>query len=174
MGLCVLYLLLAASLAKVQCQVYDDHRYVPVTIITQTVYETVTKTHTLRETSTSDVWITDQTTVVLPVTQYTTDWDFVSSDPNTRTSVVRVTSTPVDIVTATVAVVPVRTHVSVYTSFHTTTTILEYWQSITHVSLEHLVVTVADYSTQELVQEIISTTTEFVTSTTTSTTFGYH
>ncbi|XP_042209438.1 uncharacterized protein LOC121857450 [Homarus americanus] len=177
-------ILLFLGVVSVSCQVatptyntrvtsptYDTHDPY-FTVITKYVTETVTVTHTLRETSTSDVWITDQTTVVLPVTQYTTDWDFVSSEPYTRTSVVRVTSTPVIVTTVTSFTNPVRTVTSIFTSFFTSTTILEFWQSITHVSLAHQIFTKPVFSTQELVQEIVTTVTQIVTSTVTSST-GY-
>ncbi|XP_042209439.1 uncharacterized protein LOC121857451 [Homarus americanus] len=168
-------LLLLVAASQVNCQQdtspYEPHEtYPPVTItpVTVTVFVTDTITHTLRETTTSDVWITDQTTVTQTLTATTTDWSFVSYRPSTRTSVIKITSTPVEVVTATSYVYPLRTMVSEYTSFFTTTSVVELWQSITHVSVIHQVHTVPVVSTQELVQEIVTTLTEFITVTVTS------
>merc|ERR1719423_84770 len=46
---------------------------------TSTVLETVTKTHTLRIPSTSDVWITSVKSVTIPVTRFSTSRAFVPS-----------------------------------------------------------------------------------------------
>ncbi|KAG7154994.1 hypothetical protein Hamer_G015586 [Homarus americanus] len=155
---------------EVNCQYYDTHRPVTITPVTVTLIVTDTITHTLRETTTSDVWITDQTTVTETLTATTTDWSFVPSHPSTKTSVIKITTTPVSLVTATSIVYPQRTMVSEFTSFFTTTNVVELWQSITHVSVMHQVHTVPVVSTQELVQEIVSSLTEFVTVTITSAT----
>ncbi|XP_069159431.1 uncharacterized protein [Procambarus clarkii] len=133
-----------------------------------------TLTHTLRETTTSDVWVTEQTAITLTVTQTTTQWEFVPQQPQTVTSVIRVTSTPVVFVTATVGVYPVSTMVSAYSQFVTTTDTVKYWQTITHVAVSHEIQTVPVVTTQELVQEIVTTITQIVTTTITSTTARYY
>ncbi|XP_069177299.1 chondroitin proteoglycan 1-like isoform X3 [Procambarus clarkii] len=133
-----------------------------------------TLTHTLRETTTSDVWVTEQTAITLTVTQTTTQWDFVPQYPQTVTSVIRVTSTPVVVETATVGVNPVSTMVSIYSQFVTTTDTVKYWQTITHVAVTHEIQTVPVVTTQELLQEIVTTVTHIVTTTVTSTTARYY
>ncbi|XP_069161381.1 uncharacterized protein [Procambarus clarkii] len=141
---------------------------------TTTVTTETTLTHTLRETTTSDVWVTEQTAITLTVTQRTTQWELIPQQPQTVTSVIRVTSTPVVLVTATVGVYPVSTMVSVYSRFVTTTDTVKYWQTITHVAVTHEIQTVPVVSTQELVQDIVTTITQIVTTTVTSTTARYY
>nr|XP_053656940.1 uncharacterized protein LOC128705849 [Cherax quadricarinatus] len=150
---------------------YDTHLPIPLpTQSTSTVTEQTTVTHTLRETTTSDVWVTDQTVITLTVTQASTKWDFLPREPLTVTSVIRITSTPVLVVTATWVTNPVRTMVSVFSRFVTVTDTVKYWQTITHVALSHEIQTVPVITTQELLQEIITTVTQIVTTTVTSTT----
>ncbi|XP_071533878.1 uncharacterized protein [Panulirus ornatus] len=169
MSLSTFTLFLLGIIAQVSCQKYDPH-YSPVYVPPVTSYttETVTVTHTLRETSTSDVWVTEHTLVEALVTQFTTNWKFLPEDPDTRVSVVKVTSTPIVIVTATTGYNPVKTFVSVFTEFETTTETVDFIQSITHISVIHQIHTVPVVSTQQLVQEVISTTTHIVTVTVTS------
>ncbi|XP_045611129.2 hepatitis A virus cellular receptor 1-like [Procambarus clarkii] len=156
-------------------QPYGTHVPLPVvTPTTSTVTVQTTLTHTLRETTTSDVWVTEQTAITLTVTQTTTQWDFVPQYPQTVTSVIRVTSTPVVVETATVGVNPVSTMVSIYSQFVTTTDTVKYWQTITHVAVTHEIQTVPVVTTQELFQEIVTTVTQIVTTTVTSTTARYY
>ena len=97
----------------------------------------VTKTHVLRVPSTSDVWVTDMTMVNVPVTQYTTRRSYVPEPANTVTSFVRVTKTPVDVVTRTVEVYPKKTVVSVFTEFVTETSAVELWHPIVHLTTSY-------------------------------------
>ncbi|XP_071533879.1 uncharacterized protein [Panulirus ornatus] len=153
-------------LAQVSCQPYEPHyepTYKETTTITET--KTVTVTHTLRETTTTDVWITDHTDVHAVVTDYTTAWDFHPDEANTRTSIVKITSKPVVLVTATTGYNPVKTFVSVFTEFLTTTETIELLQSITHISVQHKINTIPVVTTQELVQQITTTTTYIITTT---------
>ncbi|RXG59073.1 hypothetical protein Avbf_14303 [Armadillidium vulgare] len=55
----------------------------------------VTRTHTLRKTATSNVYVTSAVLVPVTVTQYSTRRDFIEEDPDTVTSFIRLTSTPV-------------------------------------------------------------------------------
>ncbi|XP_053635068.1 uncharacterized protein [Cherax quadricarinatus] len=154
---------------------YDPH--LPIQLPTQstsTVTEKTTVTHTLRETTTSDVWVTDQTVVTLTVTQASTQWDFLPQQPQTVTSVMRITSTPVVVVTATAVTNSVRTVVSVFSQFVTVTDTVKYWQTITHVAVSHEIQTVPVVTTQELLQEIITTVTQILTTTVTSTTARFY
>ena len=154
---------------------YDPHFPLPLPVQrTSTVTEETTVTHTLRETTTSDVWVTDQTVVTFTVTQASTVWDFLPQEPRTVTSVMRITSTPVVVVTATAVTNPVRTMVSVFSQFVTVTDTVKYLQTITHVALSHEIQTVPVVSTQELLQEIITTVTQIVTTTVTSTTARFY
>ncbi|XP_071533882.1 uncharacterized protein [Panulirus ornatus] len=147
---------------------YETH-YTPVyTPTTSTVLVTVTVTHTLRETTTTDVWITDHTVSECVVTDYTTVWDPIPDDWDTRVSVIRITSTPVVIVTATTGYNPVKTFVSIFTEFATTTVTVNYVQTITHIDVTHNIKTIPVVTTQELVQKITTTYTKIVTTTVTS------
>ncbi|XP_069161134.1 uncharacterized protein [Procambarus clarkii] len=175
MALALLFLGYIAQIQGQAYQPYGTHAPLPVvTPTTSTVTTETTLTHTLRETTTSDVWVTEQTAITLTVTQTTTQWEFVPQQPQTVTSVIRVTSTPVVLVTATVGVYPVSTMVSVYSRFFTTTDTVKYWQTITHVAVTHEIQTVPVVSTQELVQDIVTTITQIVTTTVTSTTARYY
>ena len=94
----------------------------------------VTKTHTLRVPSTSDVWVTDVTMVKVPVSVVTTQRSYRPDAPDTVTSFVRVTQTSIDVVTRTVEAYPTKTLVSVFTQFVTETATIELWQPIVHLS----------------------------------------
>ncbi|XP_053635351.2 uncharacterized protein [Cherax quadricarinatus] len=170
----VLVLLLFGCITLIQGQgipTYDTHLPIPLpTQSTSTVTEQTTVTHTLRETTTSDVWVTDQTVVTLTVTRASTKWDFLPREPRIVTSVIRITSTPVIVVTATSVTNPVSTMVSVFSQFVTVTDTVKYLQTITHVALSHEIQTVPVVTTQELLQEIITTITQIITTTVTSTT----
>ncbi|XP_069161255.1 uncharacterized protein [Procambarus clarkii] len=174
----VFALLILGCIAQILGQAYQPygtHAPLPVvTPTTSTVTTETTLTHTLRETTTSDVWVTEQTAITLTVTQTSTQWEFVPQQPQTVTSVIRVTSTPVVLVTATVGVYPVSTMISVYSQFVTTTDTVKYWQTITHVAVAHEIQTVPVVTTQELFQEIVTTITQIVTTTVTSTTARYY
>ncbi|XP_037794038.1 uncharacterized protein LOC119589509 [Penaeus monodon] len=157
---------------------YESHARIPepgvLLPVTETVTRTDTVTHTFRVTTTSDIWVTESTFVELPVTVYTTDRDYVPEVPRTVTSVLKVTTTPVFVKTAEEFVNPSRTFVSVYTSFVTTTETVKFWQSIYHVYTDYQVTTVPVWTTQELVQHVVTTTTHFVTNLVTSTKFYGH
>ncbi|XP_047482601.1 uncharacterized protein LOC125034723 [Penaeus chinensis] len=152
---------------------YESHARIPEPRINRAVTETATRTntvtHTFRVTTTSDIWVTESTFVELPVTVYTTERDYVPEVPRTVTSVLRVTTTPVFVKTAEDFVNPSRTFVSVYTSFVTTTETVKFWQSIYHVSTDYQITTLPVWTTQELVQHIVTTTTRYVTSVVTAT-----
>ncbi|XP_042872711.1 glucoamylase S1-like [Penaeus japonicus] len=156
---------------------YEAHGRIPEPVtqrpVTETVTRTETVTHTFRVTTTSDIWVTESTFVELPVTVYTTDRDYVPEAPRTVTSVLRVTTSPVNVKTAEEFVQPSRTFVSVYTSFVTTTEYVNFWQSIYHVSTDYQVTTLPVWTTQELLQHVVTTTTRYVTNVVTSTQ-GYY
>ncbi|KAK3860351.1 hypothetical protein Pcinc_033596 [Petrolisthes cinctipes] len=155
------------------CQVYPGHtRVQPVFYTPTTIVVTVTETqlHTLRETSTTDVWVTAVTDVTLTATQLTTHWEFRPGQHKTYTSIVRVTSTPISFVTATVCSSSLITETSAFTSFLTSTETVDLVQSITHIAIAHQVHTVPVVTTQMLHQTIITTVTNIVTTTVTSVT----
>ncbi|XP_068200366.1 chondroitin proteoglycan 1-like [Palaemon carinicauda] len=166
-----------AFCALANCQIapeYETHRLTSalapatVTPFTETRVETVFKTHPLRVRVTSDVWITETTNVNELVTSFVTVYSYFPANPRTVTSVMRVTSTPVIISTVEIMVTPTLTVTSVFTSFVTTTQTVRFWQSITHVSVAHSVLTVPVWSTQTLVQEETTTVTQQFTTTVTS------
>ncbi|XP_053634420.2 uncharacterized protein [Cherax quadricarinatus] len=173
-----LLLHIMGCLALVKGQVISTYEVHPAIVVptqpTSTLTVQTTITHTLRETTTSDVWITDQTLLALTVTQTTTHWDFIPQEPRTVTSTIRVISTPVVFVTATVGANPVSTMVSIFSQFVTVTDTIKYWQTITHVDVTHQIHTVPVVTTQDLLQQIITTITQIVTTTVTSTTARYY
>ncbi|XP_053634421.1 uncharacterized protein [Cherax quadricarinatus] len=77
-------------------------------------------------------------------------------------------------VTATVGANPVSTMVSIFSQFVTVTDTIKYWQTITHVDVTHQIHTVPVVTTQDLLQQIITTITQIVTTTVTSTTARYY
>ncbi|XP_042872710.1 mucin-3B-like [Penaeus japonicus] len=174
----ITYFAIALGLVLSVTAQYETHGRIPTPVtqrpVTETVTRTETVTHTFRVTTTSDIWVTESTFVELPVTVYTTDRDFVPEVPRTVTSVLRVTTTPINLKTAEEFIAPVRTFVSVYTSFVTVTETVQFWQSIFHVSTEYQVQTVPVWTTQELIQHVVTTTTLYATNVVTSTTQGYH
>jgi len=121
----------------------------------------VTKTHTLRVPSTSDVWVTEVKNVKVPVTVQTTRRSYRPEAANTVTSYVRyywvllvklftlsilflifstlrrVTNTEVSVVTRTVEIVPTKTVVSVFTRFVTETSSVELWQPLVHMATSY-------------------------------------
>ncbi|KAF2367370.1 hypothetical protein FHG87_001885, partial [Trinorchestia longiramus] len=138
---------------------YEEHvlpRSGPLQLTT-TVTNFVTKTHTLRVPATSDVWITSVTMVKVPVTQLTTQRNFVRGVADTVTSFVRITSTPVSVATRTVEVFPTKTMVSVFTNFVTKTETVELWQPIQHLSTSYDVITRPILETQTLLQRAFRT-----------------
>nr|XP_053657099.1 uncharacterized protein LOC128706097 [Cherax quadricarinatus] len=82
-----LLLHIMGCLALVKGQVISTYEVHPAIVVptqpTSTLTVQTTITHTLRETTTSDVWITDQTLLALTVTQTTTHWDFIPQEPRT-------------------------------------------------------------------------------------------
>jgi len=151
---------------------YEDHTITSVVTITPTVRETVTKTHTLRIPSTSDVWVTSLKIVTMPVTQLTTARSFgPSSLVDTVTSFLRITKTEVVPVTRTVEVYPTKTLLSVYTSFMTSVTVVDLWQPIVHYSTQYEYVTRQLVETQILMQRLFTTTTSTSYTTATTTRF---
>ncbi|XP_068200361.1 chondroitin proteoglycan 1-like isoform X1 [Palaemon carinicauda] len=172
-----LLIILTSVFLLASCQIapnYETHRLTSalapatVTPFTETRTETVLKTHPLRVRVTSDVWITETTNVNEVVTAFVTVYSYFPANPRTVTSVMRVTSTPVIIRTVEIMVTPTLTVTSVFTSFVTTTQTVRFWQSITHVSVAHSVLTVPVWSTQTLVQEETTTVTQALTTTVTS------
>ncbi|XP_050693454.1 uncharacterized protein LOC126984110 [Eriocheir sinensis] len=160
----VAFFLLAACVPT-HCQSYYESADTP---------STITVTETLRVTSTSDVWNTELVENSVFVTQLSTNRNYVPAQPATVTSIIRVTATPVSVVTKTEGINPVRTVVSYVTSFATVTETQEYHNTITHVDVFQHVVTVPVSSVQTLVQREISTTMVITTATVTSRTTGYH
>ncbi|XP_018023405.1 uncharacterized protein LOC108679318 [Hyalella azteca] len=140
---------------------YENHvfpRSGPVAI-TETVIVQVTKTHTLRVPVTSDVWVTSVTQVIVPVTQYSTERRYVPGVAGTVTSVIRITKTPVSVVTRTEEIFPTKTMLSVFTRFNTVTRSVEFWQPIVHVATNYEVLTVPVLQTQTLLQRVFTTVT---------------
>ncbi|XP_018023404.1 uncharacterized protein LOC108679317 [Hyalella azteca] len=154
-------IVIGSGLSPANAPQYEEHaipRTGPVQL-TNTVTNFVTKTHTLRVPSTSDVWVTSVTMVKIPVTQLATQRTFVRAAPDTVTSLVRITSTPVSVLTQTVDVFPTKTVVSIFTSFVTETQTVELWQPIEHVSTSYEVITRPVLETQSLLQRLFTTVT---------------
>ena len=97
----------------------------------------VTKTHTLRVPSTSDVWVTDVTMVKVPVSVVTTQRSYRPDAPDTVTSFVRVTQTSIDVATRTVEAYPTKTLVSVFTNFVTKIATVDLWQPSVHTTTSY-------------------------------------
>ncbi|XP_045126355.1 uncharacterized protein LOC123513316 [Portunus trituberculatus] len=164
-----------ALLASATCQVYDTHQpFVQPAVVTQTVTVTTTVTQTIRVPVTSDVWVSSVTYHPVPATHLVTEYSYIPIDSTTVTSVIVVTSTPVSVVTQTSQVNPVRTAVSVFTSFLTDTETRRLYHTITHTAYYHELKTVPVHSVQTLVQRVTTTSHRYTTVTVTSTTFGYH
>ncbi|RXG59076.1 hypothetical protein Avbf_14306 [Armadillidium vulgare] len=129
----------------------------------------ITRTHTLRKTATSNVYVTSAVLVPVTVTQYSTRRDFVEEDPDTITSFIRLTSTPIVIETNTIEKMPVRTVVSKVTQLRTVTSTVDLWQPITHYDTSFEVVRLPVQETQTLLQVVYDTITvtsrNFITST---------
>ncbi|RXG55581.1 hypothetical protein Avbf_15863 [Armadillidium vulgare] len=126
-----------------------------------TVTLTTTRTYTVWKTSTSDVKITSAVLVPLTVTQYSTRRDFEKEDPDTVTSFVRITKTPVVIKTKVVEKFPIRTVVSRLTRFKTVTSTVDLWFPVTHYQTSFEVVRIPEEETQTLVQVEYDTVTSF-------------
>merc|ERR1719147_175803 len=113
---------------------YEEHVVAPVVTrdVTRTEYVTETKTHRLRVPVTSDIWVTDATQIDAYVTVYETERRYIPERADTVTSYIAVTATPVAVVTASRGVVPTRAVTTEYTSFVTSVTDVELWQTVTH------------------------------------------
>ncbi|XP_063879242.1 uncharacterized protein LOC135110642 [Scylla paramamosain] len=163
-------------MAQANCQLqYADHApyYLPPVVpVTETV--TVTVTQTIRIPVTSDIWVSTAIPYTVRVTSLATDYTYVPDDAETVTAVVAVTNTPISLVRETSCINPVRTAVSVFTSFLTDTERKDLYHTVTHVNVHHEINTVAVPSVQTLVQRVTTTTILFTTATVTSTTFGYY
>merc|ERR1719290_988916 len=146
---------------------YEDHVIAPVVTrdITRTEYVTETKTHRLRVPVTSDIWVTDATQIDAYVTVYETERRYIPERADTVTSYIAVTATPVAVVTASRGVVPTRAVTTEYTSFVTSVTDVELWQTVTHTFTQFQGYTQAEYQTQELRQVLTVTVTNTQTQT---------
>ncbi|XP_063879241.1 uncharacterized protein LOC135110641 isoform X2 [Scylla paramamosain] len=173
---CVFVAAFLIILAQVHCQVeYADHPpyyQPPVVPVTQTV--TVTVTQTIRVPVTSDVWVSTATPYTVRVTSLATDYTYVADDAETVTAIVAVTNTPISVVRETSCINPVRTAVSVFTSFLTETERKDLYHTVTHIDVHNEINTVAVPSVQTLVQRVTTTTIRLATVTVTSTTYGYY
>ncbi|XP_045134980.1 uncharacterized protein LOC123518306 [Portunus trituberculatus] len=163
-------------LVQAHCQIqYDRHQpYIPQPVYPVTETVTVTVTQTIRIPVTSDIWVSTATPYTVRVTSLATDYTYVPDHAETVTAVVAVTNTPVSVVRETSWINPVRTAVSVYTTFLTETERKDLYHTVTHVDVHHEINTVAVPSVQTLVQKETTTTIRLATVTVTSTTFGYH
>ncbi|KAL7630155.1 UNVERIFIED_CONTAM: hypothetical protein RMT77_019601 [Armadillidium vulgare] len=134
-----------------------------------TVTSVITRTHTLHKTATSNVYVTSAVLVSVTVTQYSTRRDFVDEDPDTVTSFIRLTSTPIVIETNTIEKMPIRTVVSKVTFLRTVISTVDLWQPITHYDTSFEVVRLPVQETQTLLQVVYDTITvtskDIVTST---------
>ncbi|XP_071533880.1 uncharacterized protein [Panulirus ornatus] len=135
---------------------------------------TTTITHTLRVTTTSDVTVTTTTSVDVPVTQYITLPNFIPEDPRTVQSLIRVTNTPVELKTVIVDANTVRTLLTTFTNFHTNTVTVQSVTTVTHYSTTYEVETRPVVITKNLQQDVIITSTQIATITSTLTTAGYY
>merc|ERR1712058_5398 len=126
--------------------------------------------HRRREPLTSEIWATDATQIDAYVTVYETERRYIPERADTVTSYIAVTATPVAVVTASRGVVPTRAVTTEYTSFVTSVTDVELWQTVTHTFTQFQGYTEAVYETQELVQKqtvtVTNTQTQYVTRTT--------
>ncbi|XP_042209434.1 uncharacterized protein LOC121857446 [Homarus americanus] len=152
---------------------YQNYITTPVSVHTRTVTVTATEVHTVRSTTTRDVSVTETTVVNVPVTVFVTVRDFVAEQPNTVTSVVRVTTTDLEVKTVVAGDYRVRTVLSVLTNFVPTTETVQLVESITHFNVETQVDTVPVQITENIQQNIVLTTTQLIPTTITSTT-GYY
>ncbi|XP_063879240.1 uncharacterized protein LOC135110641 isoform X1 [Scylla paramamosain] len=136
---CVFVAAFLIILAQVHCQVeYADHPpyyQPPVVPVTQTV--TVTVTQTIRVPVTSDVWVSTATPYTVRVTSLATDYTYVADDAETVTAIVAVTNTPISVVRETSCINPVRTAVSVFTSFLTETERKDLYHTVTHIDVHN-------------------------------------
>ena len=70
----------------------------------------------------------------MPVTQLSTKRSYTREQADTVTSLVRVTKTPVEVVTRTVETFKTKTVVSVFTNFVTETSAVVLWHPIVHIT----------------------------------------
>merc|ERR1711874_906226 len=77
---------------------------------------------------------------------------YIPERADTVTSYITVTATPIAVVTASRGVVPTRAVTTEYTSFVTSVTDVELWQTVTHTFTQFQGYTEAVYETQELKQ----------------------
>ncbi|XP_045135695.1 uncharacterized protein LOC123518758 [Portunus trituberculatus] len=164
--------LLVQAHGQIPYETHPSYYPQPVHPVTETV--TVTETQTIRVPVTSDIWVSTATPYTVRVTSLATDYTFVPANAETVTAVVAVTNTPISVVRETSCINPVRTAVSVYTTFLTETERKDLYHTVTHVDVHHEINTVAVPSVQTLVQRATTTTIQFTTVTVTSTTFGYY
>ncbi|KAK8394342.1 hypothetical protein O3P69_006507 [Scylla paramamosain] len=165
---------LMALVARATCQ-YDTHQpYIQPEVVTQTVTVTTTVTQVIRVPVTSDVWVSSVIIHPVTATHLVTEYSYVPIDSTTVTSVIIVTSTPVSVVSQTSQVNPVRTAVSVYTTFVTETERKQLYHTVTHFVHQHELKTVPVHSVQTLLQRVTTTSHRYITVTVTSTTYGYH
>merc|ERR1712126_388837 len=150
---------------------YEEHVVAPVVTrdVTRTEYITETKTHRLRVPVTSDIWVTDATQIDAYVTVYETERRYIPERADTVTSYIAVTAPPIAVVTASRGVVPTRAVTTEYTSFVTSVTDVELWQTVTHTYTQFQGYTEAVYETQDLKQlhtvTVTNTQTQYVTRT---------
>ncbi|XP_045136072.1 uncharacterized protein LOC123519017 [Portunus trituberculatus] len=171
-GVVAFLTLLVQAHGQIPYETHPSYYPQPVHPVTETV--TVTETQTIRVPVTSDIWVSTATPYTVRVTSLATDYTFVPANAETVTAVVAVTNTPISVVRETSCINPVRTAVSVYTTFLTETERKDLYHTVTHVDVHHEINTVAVPSVQTLVQRATTTTIQFTTVTVTSTTFGYY
>ncbi|XP_063871445.1 uncharacterized protein LOC135106394 isoform X2 [Scylla paramamosain] len=154
---------------------YETHPpYVQSTVQTLTSTTTVVVTHTVRQMVTSGVADEIVTTYTPVVTSLVTEYNFTGIGVGADTAVITSTSTPVLVVTSTRVISPVRTFVSIFSSF---TTVIVTDDFVFSVTSEVTWLTISPvYETRVLQQAVATTTTHYSTVTTTLTTheYGYH
>ncbi|XP_045126251.1 uncharacterized protein PB18E9.04c-like [Portunus trituberculatus] len=156
---------------------YETHPpYVQPAVQTLTSTTTVTVTHTVRQIVTSGVSDEVITTYTPVVTSLVTEYTFTGIGEGADTAVVTSTSTPVVVVTSTRVTSPVRTFVSIFSTFATVTVTVDLVFSVTSEATRHTTQISPVYETRVLQHVVGTTTTLYSTFTTTLTTHerGYH
>ncbi|MPC46800.1 hypothetical protein E2C01_040526 [Portunus trituberculatus] len=117
---------------------YETHPpYVQPAVQTLTSTTTVTVTHTVRQIVTSGVSDEVITTYTPVVTSLVTEYTFTGIGEGADTAVVTSTSTPVVVVTSTRVTSPVRTFVSIFSTFATVTVTVDLVFSVTSEATRH-------------------------------------
>lgn len=155
---------------------YEPHfPYVQPVVNTFTVTRTETRTHTVQQIVTSAVSDVDLTTQNVVVTSLATQYSFTGIYGGQDTAVITVTTTPVVVESVTRVTHPVRTLVSVFSTFSTTTVTDDFVLSVTSEATQVSVLVSPIYQTSVLQQVVVTSTIQYSTVTTTvkSPKYGY-